>query len=93
MSNVPVNSKLQAFEQKLKQLIENPDPKPKYELWQIVRWKIADYKEEDQGRIAGFYFISVGIAFQDASEPGWYYHIEDGYCHAIVHEDSIVGAV
>ncbi|MBW4422632.1 MAG: hypothetical protein KME13_26040 [Myxacorys californica WJT36-NPBG1] len=68
---------LTEFEQKLKELIENPTPQPQYQLWQTIRWKSyglrTDAIEEKQGRIAGFYFISVGIAFQDASDPGWYY--------------------
>jgi hypothetical protein len=87
---------LQEFEQKLKQLIDNPEPKPKYELWRTIRWKIRSKEsnyEEQQGRIVGFYFMAVGVAFQDASEPGWYYYLQDGYCHAIIHEDDIVGGI
>jgi hypothetical protein len=47
------------------------------------------------GRIVGFYFLSVGIAFQSAEEldPGWYYHIESGLECQVVHKGCIVSQI
>lgn len=70
---------LEAFakqEAELKEAIENPSPKPKYNLWDIVEVQIGE--EFYQGRICGFQFVRVAILFRDQRfpAPGWYYHVE-----------------
>jgi hypothetical protein len=86
-----MNEELVEFEQYLKDLLNDPNPTPKYKLWQTVLYDRGS--SSLSGRIVGFYFLSVGIAFQNAEgcDPGWYYHIESGLQQfREVHEDNIV---
>lgn len=77
------------FEQRLKNLIDNPSPTPKYELWQTITYDRGSGKVE--GRICGFHFVRVGIAFEENCDPGWRYHIEVEDELAIVTEEEILG--
>ena len=76
-----MKTKLEAFEDRLLEKLTNPNPTPKYKLWQTVRYSLADPRnnpKQIEAKIIGFYFTSVGVAFhQQGSDPGWYYYRQD----------------
>lgn len=72
-------SNLSDFEQMILSHLANPHAEPKFQLWQETR----------QGRICGYYFMRVEIAFSEQCEPGWHYHVETGREICILHEDSL----
>lgn len=87
-----MKTKLEAFEDLLLEKLTDPNPKPKFNLWQPVSYGIDRPNKETkivETKIVGFYFVSVGIAFRESSDPGWYYYLESGYEHKIFHEDDL----
>jgi hypothetical protein len=89
---------LTKLEQKLYHYLSNPTPKPKYEIWQTVRYKVRGSSKDEiaEGRICGCRFTRVAIAFAENCEPGWDYHLEsgdEGDEVETIHEDRIIGVV
>lgn len=87
--------KLEAFEQHLKDLLNDTFPVPKYDLWQKViipnpsRSATSKQPETEQGQIVGYYFSSVGISYLDSTRPGWFYYVQVYLEHQIIHENQI----
>lgn len=70
---------LSNFEQMILHYLTNPHPSRKFRLWQNTA----------QGRICGFYFMRISVAFSQRCAPGWYYHLETGEETTILHEDAL----
>jgi hypothetical protein len=90
---------VEEFEQHLQELLNHPRTQPKYNLWQLVQYTSYDDKSYDndnpeikQGRVCGFHFVRVGIAFLQGrgEDPGWYYRIEADARIIEVYETDIV---
>lgn len=72
-------SPAQELEQIILKALTEPQPQPKYSLWQRVKG----------GRIIGFYWVSVAHSFHNEIYPGWYYMVEGGWEHTYVPEEDI----
>jgi hypothetical protein len=61
------------FEKSILEILSNPIPAPKYQLWQRMK----------QGQIVGYHYESVAYCFDgeghsSRSYPGWCYHVAHG---------------
>lgn len=76
----------QTLEQRLLHILTNPQPLPRYELWQKVRY--GQCNRECQ--IVGYYWESIDASIHNDVYPGWWYVIEGSAGHVYhVFEEAI----